>query len=64
MYSKGPLRVSLAVVCPAVTINANATADVGIPIAIALAAVIFVAGLAYGIRQVQTHTNASFQSLS
>ena len=53
--SKGPLSVSLSVVCPSVTANVNASTDVGIPVAIALAVVIFVAGIAYGIRQVLTH---------
>ena len=52
IHSNGPLSVSLTVVCPSVTIAANTSTDVGIPIAIALAVIIFVAGIAYGIRQV------------
>ena len=53
--SKGPLTVSLAIMCPSITITTNTSTDVGIPIAIALAVVLFVASIAYGIRQV-SHT--------
>ena len=56
VHSKGgPLSVSLAVVCPYITANVNASTDVGIPVAIALGVVIFLTGIAYGIRQVNTH---------
>ena len=52
IHSNGPLSVSLAVVCPLVTITANATpTDVGIPIAIALAVIIVVVGIVYVFRQ-------------
>jgi TRAP-type C4-dicarboxylate transport system permease small subunit len=53
--SKVPLTVSLAIMCPSVTITANTSPDVGVPVAIALAVVIFVVGIAYGVRQV-SHT--------
>ena len=52
MNSKGSLTVSLAIVCPYVTANANAPVDIGVPVAITLAVVIFLAGVVYGIRQV------------
>lgn len=53
LNSKGPLSVSLAVMCPTITVTANTFTDVvGIKIAIALAVIIFVAGIAYGIKQV------------
>ena len=52
MNSKGSLTVSLAIVCPYVTANANAPVDIGVPVAITLAVVIVLAGVVYGIRQV------------